>query len=225
MAGRSAAHEYWLAPSSYTAPANRPVTLTALAGTGFRGERKPFAASHCARLIVRAARTLDLGLVARSGDYTWASFTPADQGGALFAFESDFTPITLAAAEFDAYLAKEGLEAPLAARRASRSATPGRERFRRCAKAWLAGRESSRITRPAGLPLEIVPLGPPGEAPRLAVRVLWQGRAARRRPGPRLAGAARRRRRADGPRNARLGRRDVAGAHRFPRPGDGADRK
>src|SRR5262245_51799274 len=78
----SAAHEYWLAPSSYTAGAHQTVPLAALAGTGFRGERKPFAAPHCVRLAVRAGRVLDLKPVAQSGEYTWASFAPADAGGA-----------------------------------------------------------------------------------------------------------------------------------------------
>src|SRR2546426_7545725 len=100
----AAAHEYWLAPSRYRVAARQPVELSALAGTGFRGERKPFATPHCVRLVARAARLLDLSRVARDGELTWARFAPADEGGALFAFESDFTPITLPAATFDEYL-------------------------------------------------------------------------------------------------------------------------
>lgn len=179
MARPAAAHEYWLAPSRYVAAAGQPVDLGALAGTGFRGERKPFTASHCVRLSVRAARPLDLMKVARDGEYTWARFAPADTGGAVFAFESDFTPITLPAAAFDDYLAKEGLDGPLAARRrmddANSAGRPGRERFRRCAKAWLAGGDAARATAPIGLPLEIVPLEAPGKSGLLRLRVLWQG--------------------------------------------------
>jgi len=174
-ASPAAAHEYWLAPSSYVVTAGRPVEVGALAGTGFRGERKPFAAPHCVRLLVRAARLLDLSKVARDGEYTWARFAPADDGGTLFAFESDFTPITLPAAAFDDYLAKEGLDATLAARRLS-GGGPGRERFRRCAKAWLAGGSAERATTPLGLPLEIVPLEPPGHSAQLRLHLLWQGR-------------------------------------------------
>src|SRR5437867_2647473 len=93
----AAAHEYWLEPSRHVAEPQQAVELSALAGTGFRGERKPFAGAHCVRLVVRAARTLDLSRVARDGEFTWARFAPSDPGGALFAFESDFTPITLPA--------------------------------------------------------------------------------------------------------------------------------
>ena len=171
------AHEYWLAPSRYHASPNQGVDLSALAGTGFRGERKPYAAPHCVRLVVRAGRLLDLSRVARDGEYTWAHFAPSDEGGALFAFESDFTPITLPASAFEAYLAKEGLDAPLAARRRDgAAASPGRERFRRCAKAWLTGGDAQRATMPIGLPLEIVPLEPPGRTAQLHVRVMWQGK-------------------------------------------------
>ena len=172
----AAAHEYWLAPSRYLVSAGQPVELSALAGTGFRGEKKPFAAPHCVRLVARTSRLLDLSRVAREGEYTWARFAPADSGGSLFAFESDFTPITLPAATFDEYLKKEGLDAPLATRLRGGDAVAGRERFRRCAKAWLAGGDAVRATAPIGLPLEVVPLAAPGHDSRLAVRVLWQGR-------------------------------------------------
>ena len=81
MALPAAAHEYWLAPSRYLPTPNRPIELSALAGTGFRGERKPFAPTHCARLTVHAIRTLDLTPVAREGGFTWARFAPSDSGG------------------------------------------------------------------------------------------------------------------------------------------------
>lgn len=171
------AHEYWLAPSRYLPAPNRPIELSALAGTGFRGERKPFAPAHCARLSVHAIRTLDLTPVAREGSYTWARFAPSDSGGAMFAFESDFTSITLPAATFDTYLATEGLRGPLAARAKDPrlAASPGRERFRRCAKAWVGGSNVTRATTPIGLPLEIVPGATPGQDAQLKLRVLWQG--------------------------------------------------
>src|SRR5882672_7860273 len=116
VARPAAAHEYWLAPSRYIAAAHQAVDVSALAGTGFRGERKPFAAPHCVRLTVRGQRQLDLLPVARDGEYVWARFAPSDDGGALIAFQSDWTPITLPAPRFDEYLKLEGLDQPLAAR-------------------------------------------------------------------------------------------------------------
>src|SRR5262249_51983151 len=65
---------------------------------------------------------------------------------------------------------------PLAARKAAATSAPGRERYRRCAKAWLAGSDARRATEPAGLSLEIVPENVPGAAAPLSLRVLRSGR-------------------------------------------------
>jgi uncharacterized protein DUF4198 len=169
------AHEYWLAPSAYRAQAGDTVTIGALAGEGFVGERKRFSAGRAVRWRVRAGRELDLKPVAREGDTTWARFAPGDRGGVLFGYESDFATITLDAAAFERYLADEGLDGPLAARRARADTVPGRERYRRSAKSWLAGADARRVTEPLGLPCEIVPLSDPGAGPRLRVRVLFEG--------------------------------------------------
>jgi hypothetical protein len=174
-AGPARAHEYWLAPSAYRAAPGDTVSIGALAGEGFVGERKLFSHGHAGRWLVRAGRELDLKSAARGGDTTWARFAPADRGGLLFGYESNFASITLDAATFERYLADEGLVGPLAARRASGEAGPGRERYRRCAKSWLAGADTRRATRPLGLPCEIVPLAVPGAGPRLRVRVLFEG--------------------------------------------------
>jgi uncharacterized GH25 family protein len=169
------AHEYWLAPSTYDARPGQPVTIAAVAGTGFRGEKKPWAPDHAVRLVARTSRLLDLGSVASPGELSWARFSPADDGGALLAFQSDFTPIQLPAATFDAYLADQGLDAPLAARARMTPRPAGRERYRRCAKAWLSGHEAARALQPVGLPLEVLPLEVPGTAGLLHLRVLWNG--------------------------------------------------
>jgi hypothetical protein len=94
----------------------------------------------------------------------------------MLAFESGFMPIELPAPQFNAYLKEEGLDGPLAERRRSGAEKPGRERYRRCAKAWLAGQDAERATTALGLPLEIVPLAVPGIEPVLHARVLWNGR-------------------------------------------------
>jgi len=95
----------------------------------------------------------------------------------MLAFESGFTPIELGAAQFNAYLADEGLDAALEARRRGGSAAaPGRERYRRAAKVWLWGDAADRAKATMSLPLEIVPVGVPGAREALRARVLWKGR-------------------------------------------------
>jgi uncharacterized GH25 family protein len=174
-AGPALAHEYWLAPSTFRAGPGDTVTIGALAGEGFVGERKRFTPGRAIRWFVRAGRDLDLTAVAIGGDTTWARFVPADRGGMLIGYESDFATITLDAATFDRYLAAEGLDAPLAARRARADTLPGRERYRRCAKAWLAGTDDRRATTPVRMPCEIVPLSVPGAGAKLPVRVVFEG--------------------------------------------------
>ena len=174
------AHEYWIAPSSYTATPGKPIAIGAMAGTGFRGEWKPWSPTHGLRLMVRGAKMLDLSRLADPGETTWARFSPSDDNGALVAYVSDFTPITLDADLFDRYLADEGLRRAAAARASARAhgaaPVPGRERYRRCAKAWLAGADAERATTPLGLPREIVPASVPGASASVAIRVLRDGR-------------------------------------------------
>ena len=171
----AAAHEFWLAPSSYRAAAGDTVAIAAFVGTGFRGERKPYATTRALRFELNGPRTLDLRPAGMNGDLTFARFVAADGGGCLVAYESDFVPIELGAAEFDRYLALEGLDGPLKAR-AKLGGGPGRERYARCPKTWISGRETSRLTRPAGLTLELVPANDPTAAPSLRVQLLYRGR-------------------------------------------------
>jgi len=175
-AASSDAHEFWLAPSQYAAPPRTPLEVRALAGTGFRGEWKPWSPAHCVRFVARAARLLDLTRAATTGEFAWARFAASDAGGAMLAFESGFTPIELPAPQFDAYLVDEGLTGPLAERRRAGAVKPGRERYRRCAKTWIAGDDVGRATTALGLPLEIVPLTIPGALGVLRAQVLWKGR-------------------------------------------------
>ena len=170
------AHEYWLSPSLWRVGAGETVSFGALAGVGFRGERKLYAPERVVRLVARAARELDLTPVASAGDSVWARFAAADAGGLLLAYESNFAPITLEGPPFEHYLEDEGLDGPLAARRQRHDAGPGHERYRRCAKAWLAGSDARRATAAVGMPLEIVPLAAPGADAALEVRVLCEGR-------------------------------------------------
>jgi uncharacterized GH25 family protein len=177
LASPAAAHEFWLSPSRYQAQRGDTVTVGAWAGTGFRGEAKPFARARVVRLALRGPRDLDIAGAAVNGDLTFARFLPADAGGALVAYESNFATIELPAAEFDAYLALEGLDGARRERaRRGPAAGPGRERYARCPKTWIGGGDLARLTRPVGLALELVPLDDPGTAPRLRVRVLYRGR-------------------------------------------------
>ena len=171
------AHEFWLSPTRYAAARGDRIEAAAFAGTGFRGELKPYAAPRTIKWVLRTTKEFDLRPLATNGDLTWASFVAPDAGGAVLAYESGWNPVELPGPEFDRYLALEGLDGPLRERaKHGASATTGRERFARCAKAWIAGSDVKRVLSPFGLTLELVPLDPPGTSDRLRVKLLYRGR-------------------------------------------------
>jgi uncharacterized GH25 family protein len=170
------AHQYWLSAGDYAPQPGEWVEIRACSGVAFRGEAKPWAPDRAVEFSWIGARRTPLARLSLAGDVVWARAPFADSGGAWVTYESNFASIELPAAEFDAYLAEEGLDQPLAARRALPGPATGRERYRRCCKAWLAGSDARRAAKAAGQPLEIVPLSPPGSEPTLRARVLWKGR-------------------------------------------------
>lgn len=180
----AAAHEFWLWPSSYHAPGGREIQIAAATGEGFGGQPMPFARERTVSLELLAARRLDLTVVAGEGDSVFARFIAPDDSGAVVTYVSEPAAITLPAAKFEAYLADDGLDQVLAARAAAGQSTlPGRERFRRCAKTWVAGTgraganaSALRLLSPAGLPAEIVALTDPLAADTLRVQLCAGGR-------------------------------------------------
>jgi len=170
------AHEYWLFPSRYQAARGDTVVVRAGVGTGFRGETKPFAALRATRLEVLTTRAVDVRTFALNGGEDYARFVAPDDGGAVVTYESNFATIQLPAPEFDAYLRLEGLDGPLRARIRAGTVVPGRERYSRCCRTWIAGRDLARATMPAGLPLEVSPQSDPCAGGTVAFRVLLRGR-------------------------------------------------
>jgi uncharacterized GH25 family protein len=170
-------HEFWLSPSLYRASAGLSVEIQACVGTGFRGETLPYSPARTVRFEVFSPEKRDLQASALNGDPFYARVALHDSVGAIVTYLSNFTQIELPAVEFDHYLALEGLNDVLAARKQSEAPSPGRERYRRCAKCWISGTDASIVTRAYGLPFEIVPMSDPSvPAAGLTVRVLWEGR-------------------------------------------------
>ena len=176
-AAPASAHEFWLSPSRYRLAAGDTLTVGAEVGTGFRGEANPYAATRVHALVTTGARRVDLSRLGMNGDLVFARWIAPDAGGQLVGYESDFSTLQLPPSDFDAYLKLEGLDQPLAARAAlGNRAGPGRERYARCPKTWIAGSDPRRAEAVIGLPLELVALGDPSAPGPLAVKVLWQGK-------------------------------------------------
>ena len=175
--GDARAHEFWLSPSTYRPGRADTIALRAFVGSGFRGELKPYATTRTVRFTMQGAKRIDLIQAVTNGELRWAVFIAPDDGGQLLAYESNFAFIELPAERFDRYLATEGLDATRAARaQLGAQAGPGRERYARCAKTWIAGRDPKRAHVPQGLSLEIVPLADPEGGPRLPIQVFYRGK-------------------------------------------------
>ena len=188
------AHEFWLQPASFRVATGAAVPLRLLVGENFAGETWPRPTRRVRRFVRLGpggpADSTDLrpALLADSLAPVLRCPTPGTQ---LLALTSQPSFIELPAAQFTAYLREEGLGLALRQREEAGQTTtkPGREAYRRCAKALVLATQgpAGRLLAPAadtvfsrvlGWPLELVPeQNPyrlrPGAA--LTVRVLAQG--------------------------------------------------
>ena len=167
----------WLVlATSFRAAAGDTVRATAFVGTGFRGELKPYATTRAVTWVARASKLVDLRPASTNGDEVFGRWVPGDGGGVVFAYESNFVSIELPAEEFDRYLELEGLDGPRAARaKLGTTAGDGRERYERCPKSWVRGRDPKRVTTPVGLSIELVPRKDPSLPGPLELQLLFQG--------------------------------------------------
>jgi uncharacterized GH25 family protein len=181
------AHEFWIDTSPPAPAAGAPVTMTLRVGEFYTGELVGITTAHAVSLRSLAADG-DEDLTARVP----ASMLPALRlsfarpGGHVLAYESHPSQVALEAGKFHAYLHDEGLDWVVQRREAAGTAAkPGRERFRRSAKALLnvGGASDGASTRSTGQKIEILPLDDPlAAAPgaMLRFRLLFDGQA---RPG------------------------------------------
>lgn len=179
------AHEFWLDASPSRPAPGAPAVLTLNVGEYFIGERVGVTTAHAVSLrVLSAGKEADLGRLVPAGPSMLPSLPVTfDRAGShVLAYESRPSTVVLAADKFHAYLHDEGLDAIVRQREAAgNAATPGRERFRRSAKALLAvgGKADGASTRAAGQRLEITPLTDPlnaaaGDTVRFSLR--FEGR-------------------------------------------------
>lgn len=188
------AHEFWLQPARFRLLPGDAANVRPLVGENFRGELWGNRASKIlrfARYGPAPADSTDLAPApgAAPADTFGTVVTFARPGTHLVVLRSNFAFIELPGDKFTAYLRAEGLELALRRRQErAQQALPGREAYRRCAKALVqAGPAAADTTyrRVLGLPLELVPdQNPyrlaPGAA--LTLRVLRAGQPVRGAP-------------------------------------------
>jgi len=186
---RAGAHDFWVEPGDYWMRPDVVTPLTLQVGHGPYRQRSPIALRRIERFeaITPSGALLDLrgrlhpGAGTQDGDLQFN-----EPGTYLLVLETDKRAQShLPAIRFNDYLRAEGLTPALEVRqRTRRMEVDGSECYSRRAKVIVrvgegGAPDTSRVTQPVGLPLEIVPEKNPYAVPRpaaLPVRVLYQGR-------------------------------------------------
>jgi hypothetical protein len=185
LAGAARAHDVWIEPTRYRTPLGERVDLDLRVGEQFQGESVERNAARILRFTATDARGVEeaiLGIDKRAPAGLWK---PKSAGLFLVGYQSDKIALELEAAKFERYLAEEGLEHVIAARRTrGESAKQGREAYSRSVKSLVLAFDKDRpaaaatgFDRRLGLPLEIVPEVDPHvlrSGDELALRVWFQ---------------------------------------------------
>ena len=186
LATAAQAHEYWLMPSRFSAPAGERIGVGHRVGSGWPGEPLPRNPQRVVRFALVDGRG-ERPIAGAAGDEPAGTVTLRTTGLSIALYRSTASPVVLEAAQFESYLRDEGLEHVVAWRAArGQSLAPGRERFSRNAKALIAVGAANAGTasgaaadRPLGLALELVAeanLRRLAGGGRLVVRLLHEGR-------------------------------------------------
>lgn len=180
VAAVASAHDYWLQPSSFAPALDKPASVSLHVGDHFVSEAEK---AHDKKATVSLALFTAAGkadLDARDGNKPALRFTPKKAGVHVVALERDARLITMTAKKFEAYLAEEGLDDVIAARKKDGdSDKEGRERYRRYLKCYLraGGKGDDAWKKLAGHKLEIVPLSDPTGLKKkdtFTVRILFE---------------------------------------------------
>lgn len=183
-----AAHDFWVQPTEYWLMPQGVTAMTVQVGHGPFRQRSPIPLRRITRFEAIAPNgakielrsSLHLGANTGDGDLRFQ-----DSGAYVVVLETDNqAQVHLPAIRFNDYLKVEGLTPALEQReRTHRMDADGSENYSRVAKSIMqvgpadAGSQA-QVTKPLGLPLEIVPERSPYAQPRsatLPVRVIYEG--------------------------------------------------
>jgi uncharacterized GH25 family protein len=182
------AHDFWLQPGEYWIGPGALARVTLQVGHGPFRQRSPIPARRITRFqsIAPKGEVVDLRDQLRLGEASEdGEFRLQNPGAYVLVLQTDDgAQVHLPSIRFNDYLQVEGLTPALEQRaRLHRMDADGSERYSRCAKSIVQVGPSSRgsseqVTKPVGLPLEIVPEANPYAVPQsaaLPVRVIYAG--------------------------------------------------
>jgi uncharacterized GH25 family protein len=183
------AHDFWVQPNVYWLRPQALTPLTLQVGHGPFRQRSPIPLGRITRfeaiapngMTINLQGNLHLGANGEDGDFSFPN-----PGAYVLVLETDDRAQShLPAIRFNDYLKAEGLTPALEQReRTHRMGADGSENYSRQAKTIVQvgaaeARSQAQVTKPLGLPLEIVPEQSPYTMPRpatLPVRVIYLGR-------------------------------------------------
>jgi hypothetical protein len=184
------AHDTWLIPSAFSPPADAKFRLRIATSEAFPTSETAVRPQRVARFSVRtSAGTQQITEYFQDDKFLAADVSIPRAGHAVAVFETKPLAFVLEPKIFNQYIGEEDLKHVVAARAAAgQSDAPGRERYRKIAKAVLCVGDASNspqtrphddtFAKPDGLWLEVVPEQSPCAAKvgnTLTFRVLFQG--------------------------------------------------
>lgn len=190
LAGASsvAAHDFWIQPRAYWSSPRAVNPLALLVGHGPLRQRSPIPSSRIVRLAAVApdGKSIDFrASLLKRQDGLEGRIQLETPGTYVLVLETDAAAQShLPASRFNDYVKAEGLTPAIALRdRTHQTGADGSENYSRCAKSIIQvgppGGSQTFVSRPIGLPLEIVPEQSPYASPQptsLPVRIYYEGR-------------------------------------------------
>jgi uncharacterized GH25 family protein len=152
-------HDFWIQPATFHPQVDHIVPVRLRIGHLLRGVPVARDRSRFERFVL-AAPEGEFTVLGRDGVDPAGLVRARRPGVHVIGYHSKATFIELEAVKFEAYLRDNGLDTAATFRGArGRNASPGRERFSRCAKAILSAGEGADdgFAYVFGFPLEIVP--------------------------------------------------------------------
>ncbi len=179
ISSASTAHDLWIEPSAYKVQPGSVLKLRLRVGQDFKGDALPRNNSLIEKFAVFGPGSERPVIGQDGGDP--AGFTKVETAGLhTVVYFSHFSTVELEGAKFESYLKDEGLAAiSLWRAKHGKSADPARDRFLRCAKAFIRVGDGGNagFDRVFGMPLELVAERDPftSKGP-LPVKLLWRGK-------------------------------------------------
>lgn len=178
-AGSVRAHDFWIEPQTFRPAAGASVPLRLLVGQHFKGEPALYMPERFERYLY-VGPSGEQPVKGTLGDDPAGTVSVKEAGLYVVGYYSKKFDVTFdSMAEFEQYLAMEGLERHLTLARRRASLRSGiLEIYTRCAKSLIqAGASASKADQVLGFPLELVAEKSPYRGERaLPLRLMYQGK-------------------------------------------------